>query len=133
MQATTQEKKREIVAFFLRKGILISDDLLDYLDKEENTEKIYEGISSNDDVVFLNKDLALAEHSELNVQELERSLVLAQRHKKERMYTKFLGVIKAFILWWRRCHILSLYVKKVLRNGDYILEIDRPSEHHLNR
>jgi len=87
------QKKREVIDFFLKKNILLSDDILQQ-DLELNFyDQLKKKIDSND-FLILNSDLKnmldKVNKLELNWFELERGRVLLEKKKDNKIYSKFM-------------------------------------------
>lgn len=98
MESLTQ--KKDIIDFFFKKGILISSDFLNNLDKLNSNEVydlIHEKIKS-DLFLILNKDIAglLSKSDEFMVNwiELEKSRVDFEKGKNKEVYKKFLNYLE---------------------------------------
>ncbi len=82
-----ESKKKEVVAFLLKKGVLLGPDLLEQLDDEQSLTKIYDIISKkfSDDVLVFGKDtntiLSSIHIDGINWLELERSKVMSEKGK----------------------------------------------------
>jgi DNA polymerase II small subunit len=90
-------KKKEVISFFLEKGILLSPDMLN---TEEDIDKLYERISENasaKDLLVLTKDvkelLSKTKGVDANWSELERAKTLSEKGKSDRPYKRFLGYL----------------------------------------
>lgn len=87
-----EQKKKEIVSFFINKGILLTEDLLDALGSASNIDEIYGVIKKNaaSDLLVLNKDikeiLCKGKAKDMVCREFEKSVVLAQKHRKTTPY-----------------------------------------------
>ena len=82
---TLETKKKDIVGFFLKKGMLISRDLLKYLEDEKNIPNFYklvEGKHSKDITVLSKRIKEILEHKQdLNLDwcELEKSKAILEK------------------------------------------------------
>lgn len=99
MNQTTEQKKKEIVSFFLSKNLLITEDLLEALKNESNVKEIYSLISkSSPGLVVLNNDiknlLCKGKATDIVGTEFEKSMVLAQKHKKTTTYDNFIKILE---------------------------------------
>ena len=88
--------KKEIISFFLSKGILLSPDILDVAsDPDTIYNTIKEKIPSKDFLV-LSKDIASLlnkkENIDTNWTELERAKTIKEKGKEE-VYNKFIGYL----------------------------------------
>ncbi len=91
------ETKRELIAFFLDKGILVSPDLLeDHQRLKEAFDSLKEKSSASEFVV-LSKDIAeilkTKQPIETNWSELERAKTLLEKGKSDKPYKQFLGYL----------------------------------------
>ena len=59
MSTELNKKKKEIVSFFLKKNLLVTEDLLHALDSEENIDEIYALVSKADpsNLLIINNDI----------------------------------------------------------------------------
>ena len=96
------EKKKEIVKLFIRNGILVTEDVLEILDKEEGCEKIIEQIKNkinSKDFLILNSDLKTAlnlkDRLDVNFKELDKSKALAESDKDSKTYPHFIDFLKS--------------------------------------
>ena len=101
MEQELYSKKKEIIDFFLKKDILIGSDLLEHLaelDPNELQKNIFSKIKSADFLV-LNKDLndLLAKHELLDTNwfDIEKSLVLLEKGKDNKLYKRMLDFLSA--------------------------------------
>ena len=82
---TLETKKKDIVGFFLKKGMLISHDLLKYLEDEKNIHNFYKLIEGKPsrDITVLNKRIKeiLEYKQDLNLDwhELEKSKAILEK------------------------------------------------------
>jgi len=101
MESQTESKKKEIVSFFLEKGLLVTEDLLGALEDKESIEKIYSLISEEKsaDILVLNNDIKkiLCKGNAKGIigKELEKTAVLAQKHNKTEAYSNAMEVIES--------------------------------------
>jgi len=101
MESDIDSKKKDIVSFFLKKGVLVTEDLIETLNNEENLEEIYELISKSkgeeSDLLVLNNDLknilCKGNANDVLCKEFEKSMVLAQKHKKTETYNNFIKIL----------------------------------------
>jgi len=86
-------EKRKVILFFLKKNILLSDDMLNQDLDSDFYDLVKEKINSND-FLILNNDLKnlleKANQIDLNWFELERSKVLLEKKKDDKIYPKFM-------------------------------------------
>ncbi|MBN2112005.1 DNA-directed DNA polymerase II small subunit [Candidatus Woesearchaeota archaeon] len=100
MDSAIEKKKKEIVSFFLKKGVLITEDLLGALEKEESIEQICSLISGkgDSDILVLNNDLknllCSGKAGGVVGTELEKSMVMAQKHKNPKSYDNFINILE---------------------------------------
>jgi DNA polymerase II small subunit len=100
MEQQAIDKKKEIVKFFLDKGLLISGDFLDLLSKEENVSQIYQTIQGNnvDNLLILNNEikgiLSNNPGTNINMLELDKSKVLAEKKKNTKLYDSFVSYLQ---------------------------------------
>ena len=92
-----QETKKQAVDYFVKRGILVSSDFLEYY--EGSMESIYDKLNKNTsqkDFMFLNKDvISLVDKADksINWLDLEKSKVLSEKGKGEEVYNRFLDYI----------------------------------------
>ena len=92
-------KKKELVEFFLKKGILLSEDILARLDDSINSEEL-KGITSkigSQDILVLNNDITkifaeISPSKEINWTDFEQSKAFSEKGM-ENAYVRFLDVI----------------------------------------
>lgn len=100
MDKETEKKKKKIVSFFLSKDMLITEDLLEALEKEENIEQLSCFITGNNcsDIMIINKDiknlLSKGKAKDVVGTELEKSMVRAQKHKEPKSYDNFIQILE---------------------------------------
>lgn len=100
MEHSNKEKKKEIVSFFIKKGMLVTEDLISSLENEENLENIFKVISRNKeaDLVVLNKDLknllSKGKASDVVGKEFEKSMVRVERHNERKNYDSFIKILE---------------------------------------
>lgn len=96
MSISTEENKKRIVDFLLSRGILVSEDLLESLKKENELEKLFPQCEKGKDMLILNRDLMNAMNArgqDLNFKELEKSMFLAEKRNDKKMYENFISII----------------------------------------
>lgn len=82
-------KKKEIVNFFLKKGILIESSFLDQMDDESKVLKVYDLVTNKnaEDLLVMGKDtealLSSLQLEGINWLEMERSKVLSEKGKND--------------------------------------------------
>jgi len=93
-------KQKEVVSFFLKNNIFISPDLIDKLTTETNSDELHSLISNkitSDEFLLLNKDiysLLLSKNlPDINWLEFERSKVLCEKGRDNKIYLKFIGYL----------------------------------------
>jgi DNA polymerase II small subunit len=100
MDKELEQKKKEIVSFFLSKGLLVTEDLLAALEDEASIESLYSVISKNlsSDLLVLNEDikniLCKGKGGDVVGKEFEKSIVMAQKYKKTSSYNNFISVLE---------------------------------------
>jgi DNA polymerase II small subunit len=100
MEQQIIDKKKEIVKFFLDKDILLTDEFLESLSKEENINQVYELIRKKgvSNLLILNNEikdiLSNGQGFNLNILELEKSKVLAEKKKNTKIYDKFVSYLQ---------------------------------------
>ncbi|MBW2979923.1 DNA-directed DNA polymerase II small subunit [Candidatus Woesearchaeota archaeon] len=89
--------KKEVVSFFLSKGILLSPDMLQL---EEEPDSIYTNLAektSTKDFLVLSKDinelLASGQNLDTNWSELERAKAIFEKGRGDKIYKQFLGYL----------------------------------------
>lgn len=98
MKSISMEKKKEVVSFLLEKGVIVSQDFLEALEDEDTVQRIYTAFSSsNQDLLFLNKDLhrflGKAPELDLNFKEFEKAATVYEKTKNKDMYDKFISYV----------------------------------------
>jgi len=100
MDKEIEQKKKEIVSFFLGRNLLITEDLLAALESEASIDEIYSLISKNisSDCMILNNDikniLCKGSVKDIVSKDLEKSMVMAQKHKETKHYDNFIDVLE---------------------------------------
>ncbi len=100
MQETINQKKREIASFFIEKGLLLTEDLLEALSRDSNVEEIYSLISKNSssDLVVLNNDLkeifCKGDAKDIMCHEVEKSIVIAQKQGNASRYDSVIEALQ---------------------------------------
>ena len=100
MNSEIKNKKKEIVSFFLSKGMLITEDLLEALEKEENIEQLSCFITGEKcpDLLVFNNDiknlLTKGKARDIVGTEFEKSMVMAQKHKQTKPYNNFIEILE---------------------------------------
>lgn len=90
----TKTKKKNIVDFFLKKGLLLNQDLLKQLENEENLMQIYEAIENKttQEITVLNQKinefLSQKSNSQFNWAEIEKANVISEK-KGNKTYDDF--------------------------------------------
>ncbi len=95
---TLEIKRKEIVNFFLKKGMLVSNDLLEHLDDEKNLSEFYKLIESSSvkDIAVLSekiKDL-LSHEEQLNWLELEKFKAISEKKGNGKIFEQILSPVK---------------------------------------
>ncbi|MBU1204669.1 MAG: DNA-directed DNA polymerase II small subunit [Nanoarchaeota archaeon] len=95
-------KQKEVVSFFLKNNIFISPDLINKINVEYNIEKLNNLISNkitSDEFLLLNKDihdvLLNKNIPDINWLEFERSKVLYEKGRDNKIYLKFIDYLNA--------------------------------------
>ncbi|MBW2989868.1 DNA-directed DNA polymerase II small subunit [Candidatus Woesearchaeota archaeon] len=92
-------EKNQAVGFFLEKGILLSSDLLDYVENPEETYKLIGAKIRSDDFLFLNNELSEALKTlpslDISWRELEGAKARLERGKDSKAYSHFLKFLYA--------------------------------------
>jgi len=94
------ENQKEIVNDFLRKGILMSPDLIDKK-IDDNLFKLMDDELVREKFLLLNKDFVdsfSGSFSDINLEEFEKSKVLFEKGKDEKIYKKFISMFSNKLL-----------------------------------
>jgi len=95
-------KQKDVVSFFLKNSILISPDFINEINIEYDTEKLNNLILkkiTSDEFLLLNKDmhgvLLNKNIPDINWLEFEKSKVLSEKGRDNKIYLKFVDYINA--------------------------------------
>ncbi len=89
-----QSTKQKVVEYFLKKGVLITPDLLD---SAVNDLELLKGLQEkNTDLLILNKDISDSgvKSKTINWREFEKSRTLYEKNKNRQLYTTFVDFLK---------------------------------------
>ena len=89
------QKKKEIVQFFIKKNILIDADMLKRLENEENINKLYNLLSSktNEELLIIGEEILQLldkDLSDVNWKEFDKSKAVLEKKKDDKEYSRFM-------------------------------------------
>lgn len=89
-------KKKQIIDFFLKQNILVSNDFLNKLDFSKDLGEVGDILKTSPDILILNPDidkLDFKEKKDINWKEFEKSKAFLEKGKNSSSYDKFLDYI----------------------------------------
>jgi len=93
MQSTTTERKKQIVAQFLKKGILLNADILNSITEEDSFDSVYNKMHAPvGSLVVNNETPTMQQHKDVNWAEMDRIRVMQEKGKTEH-YTKAMSAL----------------------------------------
>lgn len=98
MSGDVDLKKKQVVNFFLKRNILVSNDFLDKLDFSRDFSDVDEFLNkhSSEDLLILNPDLAdIKLTKDINWKEFEKSKVSSEKGKESKVYDQFLDYMNS--------------------------------------
>jgi len=89
--------KKELVKNFLKKGILLSEDIINKQDRAQLSSIFLDSPSTSQELAVLDKEglRMLNQKKEVNWQEFEKSRVLAEKKKNKGVYSKFVEYLSS--------------------------------------